>query len=275
MVGRILQESCLRYFLVLISILVLANCASAPKSDPESLAEFQKLNDPIEPANRAIFSFNQGLDQVIIKPVTGFYRAVAPEPAREAVSSFLGNLRTPTILANDILQGEIGRAGNTVMRFVINSTWGILGLRDAASNLGFERHEEDFGQTLAVWGIGEGPFLMLPVFGPSNPRDALGKVVDYFTDPLNLWASNTDNNIVSTSRAIITGIAARDQLWDVLEDIDKNSIDPYASIRSLYRQRRMDDIRNGEEADDLPAPTLGGDFELADPKEMDRTQTDK
>ena len=126
-----------------------------------------------------------------------------------------------------------------------------------------------------MWGIGEGPFLMLPVLGPSNPRDVVGKVVDYFMDPINWWATNTDNDVVPLTKTFITGIDTRDQLWDVLEDIDKNSIDPYASYRSLYRQRRMDDIRNGAEADDPPAPTLGGDFELADPEEMDRTPTNK
>ena len=116
---------------------------------------------------------------------------------------------------------------------------------------------------------------MLPVLGPSNPRDAVGKVVDYLTDPISWWATNTDNGAVSMTRTGITGIDTRDQLWDVLEDIDKNSVDPYASIRSLYRQRRMDDIRNGAEADDPPAPTLGGDFELAEPEGMDRTPTNK
>lgn len=273
--GRILQNPCSRSLVVVISVFLLSNCASAPKGDPETLAEFQKLNDPIEPTNRAVFSLNQGLDKLIIKPITGFYRTITPAPARDAVHSFLANLRTPVILANDILQGEIGRAGNTVVRFGVNSTWGILGFRDAASDLGFEYHTEDFGQTLAVWGIGEGPFLMLPVLGPSNPRDAVGKVVDYLIDPINWWATNTDNGAVSMTRTGITGIDTRDQLWDVLEDIDKNSVDPYASIRSLYRQRRMDDIRNGAEADDPPAPTLGGVFELADPEGMNRTPTNK
>ena len=273
--GRIIQKPYLRSFVVIISVLVLSNCASAPKGDPETLAEFRKLNDPIEPTNRAIFSLNQGLDKLIIKPVTGFYRTITPAPAREAVHNFLENLRTPVILTNDILQGEIERAGNTVVRFVVNSTWGVLGFRDAASDFGFKYHVEDFGQTLAVWGIDEGPFLMLPVLGPSNPRDAVGKVVDYLIDPINWWATNTDNDAVSMAKTAITGIDTRDQLWDVLEDIDKNSVDPYASIRSLYRQRRMDDIRNGAEADDPPAPTLGGDFELAGPEGMERTPTNK
>ena len=256
-------------------IIVLTSCASAPKGDPEALSELQKLNDPIEPTNRAIFGFNQAVDKVVIKPVTGFYRAVTPAPIREGVHNFLSNIRTPIILTNDVLQGEVGRAGNTVVRFVVNSTWGVLGFRDAASDLGFKYHNEDFGQTLAVWGIGEGPFLMLPLLGPSNPRDAAGKLLDYFLDPINWWASNSGNDTIPVSRMIATGIDTRDQLWNALDDIDKNSLDPYASFRSLYRQRRINDIRNGAEADDPPAPTLGGDYELADPEKIDRTQNNK
>ena len=275
MVVSVIPKFCLRTLIVLLSVVVLANCASAPKDDTEALAEFQKLNDPIEPANRAIFSFNQGLDAAVIKPVTGFYRAIAPAPVREAIHSFLENLRTPIIFANDLLQGEVGRAGDTVVRFFVNSTWGVLGFIDQAAELGYEPHDEDFGQTLAVWGVGEGPYLMLPLFGPSNPRDLVGKVVDYFLDPINWWANNSDNDTVPLARTIISGIDTRDQLWDALEDIEKNSIDPYASIRSLYRQRRMDDIRNGAGPDDPPAPTLGGDFELADPEEEDEGNTSK
>lgn len=271
----VLQNSCIRTLALILGVMVLSNCASAPQNEPEALAEFEKLNDPIEPTNRAIFGFNQGLDQVVIKPVTGFYRAVTPTFVREATYSFLKNLRSPVILANDFLQGELGRAGGTVVRFFVNSTAGVLGFWDVASKIGFEPHNEDFGQTLAVWGFEEGPFLMLPVFGPSNPRDLAGRVVDYFLDPINWWSTNTGNDFVSPARSVATGINMRDQLWDALEDINKNSLDPYASIRSLYRQRRMDDIRNGADADDPPAPTLGGDFELADPEEMDGAPTNK
>ena len=264
---RELPKSWSRVCVVVLCLFVLAKCASAPEGDPEALAEYQKLNDPVEPTNRAVFGFNQGLDRAVIKPITGLYRAVAPDPIREAIHNFLQNLRTPVILANDILQGELGRAGDTIARFVINSTFGIAGFIDQAADFGFEAHDEDFGQTLAVWGVGEGPYLMLPLFGPSNPRDLVGKVVDWLIDPINWWAENSDNEWVPLARTIVSGIDTRDQLWNALEDIEKSSIDPYASIRSLYRQRRLDEIRNGVSNGDQKAPDLGEVLDIDDPED--------
>ncbi len=252
----------------MLAVVMLASCAAAPKNDPESVAEYQKINDPAEPTNRFIFSFNQGLDKVIIKPLTSFYRGLFPDPLRKGVHNFLNNLKTPVVLANDILQGEPERAGDTVMRFLINSTAGIGGLRDQASEWGYDAHEEDFGQTLAVWGVGEGPYLMLPLFGPSNPRDAIGKLVDYFLDPINWWAENSDNDWVPLTRTIVGGVDTRDQLWDILDDLEKSSIDFYAAIRSLYRQRRNEDISNGAGSNKNETPNFSGDFELADPNDQ-------
>ncbi len=143
-------------------------------TDPEARAAYLEASDPLEPLNRAIFSFNLTLDKAILRPIATVYNAALPDPVRDGVRNFLNNLRTPIILANDVLRGEIGRAGDTVGRFLLNSTLGVGGLFDIASELGFDFHNEDFGQTLAVWGIGEGPYLMLPIFGPSNPRDAVG-----------------------------------------------------------------------------------------------------
>ncbi|MEK9679351.1 MAG: MlaA family lipoprotein [Rhodospirillaceae bacterium] len=266
-VVRQLSRSFSRFAVMFLCLFVLANCASAPEGDPEALAEYHKINDPAEPTNRAIYKFNDVLDKAVIKPVTGVYRAIFPDPIREAIHNFLQNLRTPVILANDLLQGEMAHAGDTIARFVINTTFGIFGFIDQAEAMGFEPHDEDFGQTLAVWGVGEGPYLMVPLFGPSNPRDLVGKVVDWFFDPINWWAANTDNDWVPLTRTIISGIDTRDQLWDALEDIEKSSIDPYASIRSLYRQRRADEIRNGESSDAPAAPDLGEDMDMDDPEE--------
>ncbi|MFP6733877.1 MAG: VacJ family lipoprotein [Rhodospirillales bacterium] len=254
---------------------VLANCASAPENDPEALAEYQTINDPIEPANRTIFSFNLFLDRALFRPVTAIYRTIAPETVREFIHNFLQNLRTPVILANDLLQGEPSRGGTTTVRFAINTTIGILGFGDPASSMGFEQHDEDFGQTLAVWGVGEGPYLMIPIFGPSNPRDAVGKIVDFFLDPVNWWARNEGLDSVLWGRTVMTGIDTRDQLWDVLDDLEKSSIDFYASIRSLYRQRRNDEITNGEGLDDKPPPGFSGDFEIADPDQEQDPDQDK
>ncbi len=264
-----------RVAVLFLSVLILANCASAPDHDPEAVAEFKKLNDPVEPFNRSIFSFNQGLDKAVIKPVTGAYRAVAPEPVRRSVHNVVENLRTPQIFINDLLQGELQRAGVTLARFVINTTIGILGIWDQAADMGLEQHSEDFGQTLAVWSVPEGPYIMLPIFGPSNPRDACGKVVDFFFDPLNLWAANTDRDWIPMTRMLVSGIDTRDQLWDVLEDLEKSSIDFYAAIRSLYRQRRNDEIKNGQGSDEKKAPGFSGDFEIASPEEDKESESRK
>ena len=119
---------------------------------------------------------------------------------RDAVRDALRNLRTPVVLANDLFQGELDRAETTLVRFLINSTAGLLGLFDVAADWGYPYHDEDFGQTLAVWGVPEGPYVMLPLFGPSNPRDAVGLVVDFLTDPFNIWAANTDRHLAILAR---------------------------------------------------------------------------
>ena len=256
-----------RVTVLLLTVLALTNCASPPEGDAEAMAEFKKVNDPVEPMNRGIFSFNQGLDKAVVKPITGGYRAITPDPVRRSVHNFLTNLRSPVILFNDVLQGELSRAGVTIMRFLINSTIGVAGLWDQAAGMGFERHDEDFGQTLAVWSVPAGPYVMLPIFGPSNPRDAVGKLVDFFIDPLNLWAANTERDWIPLTRTLVGGIDTRDQLWDVLDDLEKSSIDFYAAIRSLYRQRRADDIKNGEGSDTQPTPGFSGDFEIAGPED--------
>ena len=133
--------------------------------------------DPWEDFNRAMFATHETVDRAVLEPVARGYRAVTPQPVRNSVRSFLRNLRSPVILANDLLQGEFGRAGRTVARFGLNSTVGFLGLFDPATGLGIERHEEDFGQTLAVWGVDSGPYLFIPLMGPTM-RDGGGRIVD-------------------------------------------------------------------------------------------------
>lgn len=220
------------------------------------MQEYQEINDPAEPTNRTIFAVNQAVDTVVLKPAAGMYRHLVPPPVRESIHNALNNLRSPVILFNDVLQGDLERAGDTVMRFVINSTIGVLGIWDPASSMGFEYHHEDFGQTLAVWGIGEGPYVMLPIFGPSNPRDAVGLAVDFLVDPLTWWASNTDRGYINYTRAGLQGVSERARNYDTLEDIERSSLDFYAALRSLYRQRRVDDINNGETTAIMPTPGL-------------------
>jgi phospholipid-binding lipoprotein MlaA len=203
---------------------------------------YNQANDGLEPTNRVIFDANMAVDRYTLKPVAFVYKEVVPKEGREAVGSFLDNLRTPVVFANDLMQFEWGRAWTTVVRFAANSTFGIGGLFDVAAGLGYQKHDEDFGQTLAVWGIQEGPYLMLPLFGPSNPRDALGRVVDSVLDPLSWVAPDWANY----SRFGVSAIHYRAEHYDELNDLEKSSLDFYAAIRSLYRQKRNDEIRNGK-----------------------------
>ena len=245
--------------LVLVVFLVLAGgCATMPDpGDPEAVAEFNKVNDPAEPANRAIFELNRGLDTAFLKPVATFYRDVIPQFFQDRINDALDNLRAPVIFLNDILQGELDRALATTARFMVNSTIGILGVIDIATEMGLEGHDEDFGQTLAVWGMLEGPYVVLPLFGPSNPRDTIGIVVDFLVDPFNLWASNSNRDFAVFARTGSRAVDLRAIHMEALDSLEKTSLDYYATLRSLYRQRRADEISNGKGSANLPAPGLG------------------
>lgn len=210
-------------------------------------------NDPLEGLNRGIFEFNRVVDGVLIKPMAQIYRGVLPQEAQDSVRSFLRNLRTPLIVANDVLQGDMNRAGTTISRFLVNSTLGILGLFDVASELGIPFHDEDFGQTLAVWGVGEGFYIMLPILGPSNPRDVAGLVSEFYLDPVNIYLRNEDLDYLTYVRAGLRGIDARARSIEVLDELERTSLDYYAAIRSLYRQQRDNEIRNSKSEPRAPS----------------------
>ena len=238
-----------------IALSLLAACATAPDpADSDAVAEYSETNDPAELTMRAIFAFNQALDTYVLKPVAGVYKDYVPDVAKRGVNNFLNNLRSPVILANDLLQGEFQRGGETTARFVMNTALGFLGFSDTAADLGLYFHNEDFGQTLAVWGVPEGPYVVLPIFGPSNPRDAVGLVVDTLADPFNWWASNTDKDWAPFARTGLRAIDDRARAYDLIEDLQRSSLDYYATIRSLYRQRRGDEIRNGAADEGVSTP---------------------
>ncbi|NQU62159.1 MAG: VacJ family lipoprotein [Rhodospirillales bacterium] len=244
--------------LALATLSLMAGCAAVPApGDREALAEFNKLNDPAEPANRAIFGINKGVDSALLKPVATFYRDGTPEFFQARINDALNNLRAPVIFFNDVLQGELDRAGATVIRFAINSTLGLLGLIDIATEMGLESHDEDFGQTLAVWGVPEGPYIVLPLFGPSNPRDTIGIIVDFLIDPFNNWADNTNRDFAVFARSGTRAVDLRATYMEALDDLEKTSLDFYAAIRSLYRQRRAAEISNGKSSANMPAPGIG------------------
>ena len=241
---------------VLALFLVTGCAATPPMDDKDAVAEYHEINDPAEPTMRAIFTLNRALDTMILKPAAVVYKDLTPPAFQQRVHNFLNNLRSPIIFINDLLQGDLERAGTTFVRFLINSTVGILGLGDPASDLGHPFHDEDFGQTLATWGVQDGPYVMLPVFGPSNPRDAVGMVVDFFIDPFSIWVRNSNRDGLIISRTATRGIDSRARHFDALEELEKSSLDYYAAIRSLYRQRRVDAIGNGKGDANITAPSI-------------------
>jgi phospholipid-binding lipoprotein MlaA len=224
-------------------------------------ADVEDANDPLESINRAIFGFNDFMLEYLLRPVGIAYRDYVPGALRDVIGNFLHNLNTPVIFANDLLQFEFERALTTFNRFAINTTVGFLGFGDAAAEWGMEKHKEDLGQTLAVWGVGEGFYLVLPILGPSNPRDAIGKFADGYFDPLNAWAGNTGRDYISYSRSVVSGLHLYSGLIDELDEVKKTSVDYYATIRSLARQKRAAEVRNGREADLPPIPDLGFDYD--------------
>lgn len=237
-----------RFAASLLVLAMAAGCATPPPdSDPEAVAEWEQVNDPIEPFNRAMFDFNDTLDTYAIRPVAEGYRTYVPEFPRERIHDFLSYLHSPLIFVNDVLQGESDRAVQTFFRAAFNTTFGLLGLIDFASAAGIPAHEEDFGQTLAVWGIGEGPYLVLPLLGPSNPRDAFGLAVESYADPISITLGNIHYGDVGWGRTALDGLDRRTAMIEPLDDVKRTSLDYYASLRSLYRQHRAAEIANGHD----------------------------
>lgn len=223
-----------KFTIVAAMALSLGACSTTSSGD----ADMSEVYDPMEGVNRGIFAFNDALDTILFEPVAMGYRFVAPQPVRTGVRNFLRNLKSPTQIANQTLQGDLGGAANDVGRFVVNSTVGVLGLVDVAAMIGLPYEQEDFGQTLGVWGLGHGPYMVLPLMGPSSLRDASGMLVDGYADPLRIYLYNTNQEEWHYARIAATAISTREELLDVLEDLQKNSFDYYAAMRSAYIQRR-------------------------------------
>ena len=220
-------------------VFLLAACATPPPDDdPEAKAEFEQTNDPLEPMNRAIFSFNDTLDTYALRPVAQGYRYVVPQFGRDRIANILANLKTPLILGNDLFEGDFNRAGDTLSRFALNSSFGVFGVMDVATPMGVPSHNADFGQTFAVWCIDEGPYLVLPLFGPSNPRDAIGFGIEQFSDPLSWYFDENYMKWADWTRTAVSAVSQREAYLDILDDIKHTSLDYYSAMRSLYRQHR-------------------------------------
>lgn len=252
-----------RLMSVVCAATLLAGCATAGDGDVAD-------NDPLEPVNRVIFQVNEVVDTVIIRPVAVAYTKVVPPPIQANVTNFLRNLRTPIIFANELLQGDLRGAEVAATRFFLNTVVGAGGLVDIAGmNKGYEYQSEDFGQTLALWGVGDGPYLVLPLLGPSNPRDALGLVVDTLSDPVRIMADNADIDSFTYIRTGATIVDQRARSLEALDEIKASSLDYYASIRSLYRQVRERQIRDGNGDIDVAIP----DYEFPEFDDLSEDET--
>lgn len=197
-----------------------------------------EVYDPFENVNRSVFAFNDAVDGAVIHPVIDAYRYAVPKPARSGVTNFLRNLKSPVTLGNQLLQGDLDGAGNVAVRAAVNTFFGVGGLVDVAAHEGIPYEAEDFGQTLAVWGVGHGPYFIVPLIGPTTARDGTGILVDILADPLRMYLSNIDADEWNYVRAGVGYIDLRNKLMDVLRDLEASSLDYYAATRSAYYQSR-------------------------------------
>jgi phospholipid-binding lipoprotein MlaA len=214
---------------------VLSACAGTAPQQP---------NDPYEASNRAIFSLNMDIDHMFLRPTAARYRNHVPEPVRDGLHNIEDNLHAPVVIANDLLQAEGQRALEQTGRFLVNSTLGIGGWFDFAGRIGLDGHDEDFGQTLAVWGVPEGPYVMLPFLGPATPRDTVGRLGDFALDPT-IYIPTKRHLLWIGLRQYSNIVDARSRNLESFDDIERDSLDFYASVESIYRQHRASEIRNG------------------------------
>lgn len=222
-----------RHFFAFSLILLMGACSTVRSPSPA---------DPFEGFNRSVDVFNRNVDTYALKPVAKGYLAVVPEPIRQGVSNFFSNIGDVIVAINNLLQGKPKSAASDIGRFAVNSTIGVLGLFDVATDMGLKKHDEDFGQTLGYWGVGPGPYLVLPFFGPSNVRDGLGFVVDRQTDiASNLPDVSTRNTLFGTRI-----VNRRAELLDISESVEGVAFDPYSFVRDAYLANRRNRVFDGD-----------------------------
>lgn len=201
------------------------------------------IEDPLEVVNRGMFKFNEAFDTILIRPVAKTYVFIVPQFGRDRIHNALNNLQEPVTMLNGFLQADPERGFTAMWRFIINSTLGVAGLFDfAGHNFDLTHREEDFGQTMGVYGLGHGPYIVLPLLGPSSGRDAFGRVVDFFSNPFNY----VEDDKFVYGRLILNGVDARSRNLELIDEIYRTSVDPYATIRSAYAQHRDAQVKNNQ-----------------------------
>lgn len=240
------------------------------ENDTSDAAEDSPLEpfDPIEPVNRAIFEFNRVIDGLLLNPIVHIYKEAVPCFVQKRVHNVLTNLSEPVVFLNDILQGKMLRAGESLTRLLINSTFGLLGLFDVAEDMGVPAHSEDFAQTLGTWGVNPGAYLVIPIIGPMDFRGLLGFTADFFVDPFNYYAIHSHKYNLLNARIALYYLDEKKQHLPMLEHLEKDSLDYYAALRSLYWQRMyakvtkdavFDDetmVSDNTPSSDHPKPTM-------------------
>lgn len=252
------------FWVVFVALFAFAEVQASPineevAADDLSVVEVDEheadMNDPLEYLNRGIYGVNRFVDGLVLRPLAYGYRDLLFDPIKARVSNVIDNLATPVTLANDILQLKPDRAFESMARFFINTTIGLLGLFDVAADcFDIQPHKEDFGQTLGYWGLGDGPYLMLPILGPSNLRDAVGRVADYIIDPYNAYMRVHNHEGAILARSSVDAVVSRERVLDLTESIDKTE-DPYKQYRILYMQNRQYAIADGKIARESPVPS--------------------
>jgi phospholipid-binding lipoprotein MlaA len=218
-----------------VAVMLLGGCAST--GNPR---------DPLEPLNRGIYKFNDGVDTVLFKPLAEVYEAVLPQFVRTGIGNFFSNLQDVIVALNNLLQGKVTDAGMDLCRIIVNSTVGILGLIDVGTEIGLEKHQEDFGQTLGRWGMGTGPYIVIPFLGPSTVRDGIGLIGDWKTDPLTYLKPNRHRNAAYG----LLLVNRRAELLSASKILEVAALDPYEFVRDAYLQRRRNMVYDGNPPDE-------------------------
>jgi phospholipid-binding lipoprotein MlaA len=255
--------------LLLLVLCISCSACASRASKIETTSQAVQSSDPLEPYNRSVMKLNGKLTTYLIRPVVSIYRAILPKPIRKGLANISANAKAPLVFVHDVLQAEPDRAFQTLGRFLMNTTAGLGGTLDVAAKAGVPAHDEDAGQTFARWGIPSGPYLMLPLLGPSNLRDSFGFATDIFADPMRYALRSPTVPISIGAAPVSTGIALRDhrsgvrgdigtsllitsllsqldQNIDRLGELERGSLDPYIALRESYKQYRNAEIANGK-----------------------------